>query len=442
MNKSGQVLIIALAILLFISILLPALVKYTQHESAWTLKQQRNTRAFQLAEGAVERGYQQLLISTSSWYDLQAGTPVSGLHFDQTYTVGTGESFQILITSGPSTQQATITGVGRSEGGGGGTIEIRGVRAVYSNSTSGNNAITAGNTVTIGASVNVEWGAVISYTNIVAGGRAHPRFYSAGNVDLDGNGSTPPNTDNLQWWSYQTNLPSQPQVDLQYYKTLAQGYGANLHAGCPAYYNNPGSGVNTNITGCEDPDGRTYYFETGDWTWKNPGPNFIYGNVIIATGNMSISGNGGTGSASGSYSTPIPPQAWKEYANDWATYKCMDSYANTNYPTYTNALNASYSCTTNANIPNGCINGAGSVLVHGFVYAGGGAGLNGGGNARFHGVVITPNTVTVNTSNYTIYFDNSVAATVRTKTLSLTRSSWKDVAGCNWPSASGPAYCP
>jgi len=298
--------------------------------------------------------------------------------------------------------------------------------------------------VTIGASVNVEWGAVVSYTSINSGGRAYPRFYSSGSIDLDANGSTPPNSDNLQWWSYQTNMPPQPQLDLLYYKALAQSYGASP-AGCPPYYYNPGA-VNTNVTGCIDTNNRTYYFETGDWTWKNPGPNFILGNVIIAAGNMSISGNGGTGAAQGVYTTPIPPQAWREYANDWATYRCMDNYANAHFATYPAAVNASYVASATSSppathqIPSTCVNSAGSVLVHGLVYAGGGAGLNGGGNARFHGVVMTPNTVSIATSNYTIYFDNAVAAAVRTKSVNLSRTSWQDISNCGW---SGPhATCP
>src|SRR5205807_9875192 len=114
---------------------------------------------------------------------------------------------------------------------------------------------------------NVEWGSVVSYTSIDPGGRTHPRFYSAGAITGEDTNPAPPNTDNIGWWSFDTNLPAQPAVDLQYYKKQAQSYGPNLNAGCPPYYNNPGGGVNTNVAGCIDTSGNTYYFDTGDWTW-------------------------------------------------------------------------------------------------------------------------------------------------------------------------------
>jgi len=208
--------------------------------------------------------------------------------------------------------------------------------------------------------------------------------------------------------------------------------------GVPLLFPKPGKGVNTNITGCIDTNNRTYYFETGDWTWKSPGPNFIYGNVVLATGNMSISGNGGTGAAQGTYTTNIPPLAWMEYgetAADWTTYRCMDAYASANFATYQDAVNADYTSSATHQIPSACVNAAGSVLTHGFIYAGGGTGLNGGGNARFHGVVMTPNTVSVNSSNFTIYFDNTVASTIHTKSVSLSRSSWQEIATCSWTGA-------
>jgi len=400
----------------------------TQNESRWTLKEQRTTRAYQLAESAIEHGYQNLLLSTSTWYDVQGGASVSGFHFDTTYTGVQSGEYEIRYAAGPGTSDLTITGVGRSTTADG-TRELRAIKAVYSNGGSATNAITAGNTVTIGASVNVEWGAVISYTSIDPGGRTHPRFYTSGSITGVDTLPAAPNTDNVQWWSYKTDLPPQPQVDLQSYKNIAQGYagaGITAPAGCPSYYTNAGSGVNTNVTGCEDTSNRTYYFETGDWTWKSPGPNFVKGNIILASGNMSISGNGGDGSTSGVYNAAIPPLAWQEYgksSTDWNTYRAMDTSAPA---TYAAAVTASYVSTAHYPLSN--------VLANGFVYAGGGSGLSGGGNAVFHGVIMTPNTVTINTSNYTMYFDNTVAATIRMKTLSLTRSSWQELGNCSWSS--------
>ena len=205
-NRSGQVLIIAIGILLFLAIALPSIVLLTQNESRWTLKEQRTTRAYQLAESAVEHGFQNLLLSTSTWYDVEAGTPINGFEFDQKYTGVYGGEYEIKYAAGPAISQVTITGVGRATTADG-TKDLRAIKAVYANASGLTNAITAGNTVTIGASVNVEWGAVISYTSIDPGGRTHPRFYTSGSITGVDTDPTPPNTDNLQWWSFKTDLP-------------------------------------------------------------------------------------------------------------------------------------------------------------------------------------------------------------------------------------------
>ena len=236
-RQGGQVLIGAIILLVLLSIALPALVRYTQNESIWTQKDSHSTKAFQLAEAAAEQGFQQLLLSSTAWTNTQAANPPAGFNFDQTYSAP-GGTYEIRLKAGASASLLEVTGVAKSNG------EIRAVKSIYTNSGVGNSAITAGNTVTVGASVNVEWGAVMSYNSITAGGRAHPRFYSTGSIDLDSNGSTPPNTDGVQWWSYQTNMPSQPQLNLAYYKAQAQAAGASP-AGCPSYYSNPGTGVNT-----------------------------------------------------------------------------------------------------------------------------------------------------------------------------------------------------
>ena len=54
--SGAQIVIGAIVLLVVLAILVPAIIVYVQNESKWTLKEQRNTRAFQLAEAAVEGG--------------------------------------------------------------------------------------------------------------------------------------------------------------------------------------------------------------------------------------------------------------------------------------------------------------------------------------------------------------------------------------------------
>jgi hypothetical protein len=432
-------MVIAILILVILAITLPALVSYIQSESRWTVKEQHTTKSYQLAEAAVEHGHQKLLISTSTWDLVQAGTPVPDFDFDNTFTGVSGGSYQIQYAAGPSVNQITITGVGRATTSDGST-DVRAIRVIYTNGSAGTTAITAGKAVSLGASVNVEWGGIISYTSIDPGGRTHPRFYSAGAITGYDSSSAAPNTDNVLYWAYETDLPSMPQVDLQFYKNKAISQGANPNPGCPAYYAAVGPG---NVNGCIDTGDKTYYYDSGDWTWRNPGPNFIQGNIILATGNMSISGNGGTGAVQGAYNWPIPPRAWEEYGKSslsWDVYQCMDGFANANFATYQDAVDADYTAAVNEDIPSACLPAGGTMLLHGFIYAGGGSGLSGGGNSRFHGAIMTPNTASATTSNFTIYFDENTAATIRTVGLNLTRASWRELSNCSWTGAT--ASCP
>jgi len=84
LNRSGQIMIIAIGILLFLAIALPTVILMTQNESRWTVKEQRTTKSYQLAESAVEHGFQQLLLSTNTWTLVQGGSTINGFHFDQT----------------------------------------------------------------------------------------------------------------------------------------------------------------------------------------------------------------------------------------------------------------------------------------------------------------------------------------------------------------------
>src|SRR4051812_10401553 len=131
-NSKGQIIIGAIVLLLILAILVPGIISYVQNESKWTVKEQRTTRAFQLAESAVERGFQQIILSTVTWSTLQAGGALTGFNYDQTYTDLSGGQYEIKMISGPGTQTATITGVGRDTS----NHEIRAVQVIYSNSAS------------------------------------------------------------------------------------------------------------------------------------------------------------------------------------------------------------------------------------------------------------------------------------------------------------------
>src|SRR3989338_11491565 len=83
-NKSGQVLVGVMAVVLFIMIMLPPLVNWIQDESRWTVKEQKSTLAFNVAEAGIDRGVWKLKSTTSTWSAAMAGTAGAGYDFDAT----------------------------------------------------------------------------------------------------------------------------------------------------------------------------------------------------------------------------------------------------------------------------------------------------------------------------------------------------------------------
>ncbi len=401
-NSSGQVIIGAIILLVLLAILVPGIIVYVQNESKWTVKEQRTTRAFQLAEAAVERGFQHVIQTTATWASVQAGAAITHYNFDRVYVDAAGE-YAIRITSGPGTNAATVTGVGRDLS----TNEVRSVRVVYGNSAS-NAAIYAEGGISLTSNPGVEWGPVMSPASIVTT-QAHPRFYSAGSISKDPNGATPPNSDNIQWWSYYPNLPPPPQIDLQAYLSSATAQG-HVYAGGTYDMRNDICGGSATCSG-------VYYF-TGNTTLKTPSA-YVNSGAIVVIGNLTLQGSAGGGSPTAT----IPTNAWKEYGADWAYYRTnYDASAPASFP----GVNGSY--------PHGTLTKAiNNVLVHGFLYVNDALSISGGGNMSIWGSLYLGDQSSLSGSHVKVYYDDTL--TVLTKNISLLRSSWGEVGGCTWAGA-------
>src|SRR5262249_23706195 len=126
-KQSGQILIGVIIVMTILIILLPALVSYIQRESSWSVKEQRSTRAFQLAEAGTERGYQALILSTTSVATVEGGGTLQFYNFDQKYTDLPGGVYAIKLVGNPAAQTITITSVGKDSS----SNEIRAVQVVY-----------------------------------------------------------------------------------------------------------------------------------------------------------------------------------------------------------------------------------------------------------------------------------------------------------------------
>jgi len=419
-DVKGQILVITMVLLLTLAVFIPFLIQMAQSESRWTVKEQKNTQAFHLAELAVERGYQQLILSTITWAAASAGTAVSGFNFDATYTDPSGGEYQIRFTTS-SGSGVYVTGVGRDKG----RKEIRAVKAQFVGNGDADNSIYSGGQVSVSGSGNVEWGPIMARSDIDTGGRKWPRFYSTGGINPYDTNPAPGNSNNLNYWAYYTSLPAFPSIDLNYYKNQAIALGA-APAECGGTYFKAG---NITFQGCSAGgagQAGTWYL-TGNATFKaGASGNYIVGEVV-ALGNLEMNGNGGSFKA---LTVPIPPAAWKEYGEPtgvaWAHYLTMDAGAPASYAA---AVASSYEAADTENITN--------ILVNGLMYQGANYEATGCGNVGFYGVVFCQAKPTLG-ANMTVWYKSGVLLAGTSSVIQ--RIAWKDVS-CSWTTA-GNAVCP
>lgn len=428
-GRRGQILPGVLAILVILSVMVPAMVVWVQRETVFASKQSMNTTAFHMAEAGAEKAYLYISQSTITWTAIQAGTAQTDYKFDKKFTDIEGGSYALSITSGPLTQQVTIVSVGRDRYG----KETRALRIVYTNSILGDTAIYAGGGVRIAGGTNVEWGGVMSPATVDATNRSHPQFWSASQITGKDTNANPPNCDGpscCQWHAFEKNLPVPPDLDFDFYRSSAA-----TSTGCPDYAGARGKAVNgTALAGScyyngdvtdwnETTSGKTIFIE-GSLTVRSPGMYHI--GTMIVKGNVNLP-NGVWGNGSGTMR--MPSRAWKQYCNQWSFYTTnFDPAAGVLYPAFP-GLNSSYT--------SGAITKASNKLaINGFMYVGGNFnnGGGGGGNSDAYGVLYSIGTSTLAAaSTIDFYYNGDATASIVTTNVSLTRSSWRDeVRG--WPS--------
>lgn len=417
-QMSGQMAItMVISILLFLLLMFPVMNLFVRNEGMWSVKEKKSTAAFHLAEAGADRAYWKILESVDMWNATSTGT-IAGYNFDAVYKDIGGGSYAIRISSDPTNPESRIVeAVGRDASGN----QLRRIRMYLVNTApAGVSFATRAekNLVNGGGNPHVEWGPVESNGSIIATGRTYPRFYSAGHVTTQDGGSSVASTNDIYWWSYYP-VPASPAINFGFYLASASASGASP---CGGNYYTVGDRT---FTGCKDKSGKTYYI-TGNAIFKSGGAgNHVTGNVI-ALGNVTFSGNGGSANApEGTYAADLPPYAWREYGGNWTWYKT--TFDPGGPATWAGAKAANY-------VANGLHYTLTGVLVHGFLYAGGNMELSGGGNGRFHGVVLAANDSTTDTSNFLIYYDPDVAANIRMNTTPVTivKGTWYEVKA-EWP---------
>ena len=400
-SERGQLIVGVMLLLTLMAIMVPVMVMYTMRESKWTAKQDHSTTAFHLAEAGVEKAYRELSLSTATWYALvENGTPVPNFNFNQNFDDLENGDYTVAISSGPEELQATVISVGKDKRRG----ETRALRVIFGQNIA-DTAVQSLEGVSIGGDkIDVHWGAVIGNDYIDTGGRDYPQFFSASSLDVDGD-PAPPNCDSpdcCQWYAYSPDVPPDPGIDVNFYRSSAQANGFYY----PSDQNWSSFTVSSGVT----------VFVEGNLTLGSPGIN-INGNLIV-TGNVTTNaGAWGTGDPD----MLVPKEAWKQYCNDWAAYDFGDGTKPAVYPGYDSGYESDPALTYNPV--------QSKTAVQGFFYIGGNfSSGGGGGNSRIYGIMFVEGSVSLNgASSITIYYNRAMKSSVKTTRLVLVRKDWRSI---------------
>lgn len=391
-NKGQALIVMALVILIVLTIFAVTLTNLFTMESKWSVKQRRSTIAFYLAEAAIAHAAWKLSESEDVWYSALNGEIISGYDGNTIYSELSNGQYKIIISSGPGISEVTIRGIGRDDS----IYEVRAIEAVYQKLQIPA-AIWAGGKVEIKQGMIVHWGTVVSGNEMKLKGQAedryYPRKYAVGKIEGRDENSDEPNTDNLEYWAYDSGKIGQiPEIDFDYYAEKAKA-----------------SRVPTPKKGTADPEGSGYFIDKAEFKdyviessttviyvnedVKIEGDSFFDIEAMIVMDNIHIHSDGKEfeanipAGAEWEYQHPNAQDVWNNNFDGQDTYHLTD------------------------------------CAFHGFLYAGS-FNCSGGSNS-FVGLVAASGEIKINTM--TIYYDSDVDDSAEFIGIPIERTSWKEV---------------
>lgn len=462
-SERGFALVSAVVMMLMLAILVPALVFLVQHESKWTLKQKRTNTAYYAAEAGVERALWMLRSSTST-YDaiVNDGTVPSGYKLDRVYTDSGVGAYQIGLSSTTTQKEVRVEAFGRDEK----SVEFRRIEVLLRK-----DAVTAAiyaPGITSAGSAKIFWGPLMSKTSIVLQGSAnelYPRKFARGSITSTGGGyasrdsnSSQPNTDGLEWWSYNEppGVPDTPAVDLDYYRGQAKSA-----TGCPAggtsctpagnttccYYT-----TNQNFDNLKSTYNKVYFFEQDA---KFAGSKHFRGHLIVMD-ELDMAGSGESGDQYGAYVATIAVSAYKEYQKNTPKSgdDCLSLSLNCGGGGNGSSDDANYNNAANAERDDGCCHqypgdrglastetyrfGSGCVThgndggaptekisFKGFIYVNGNSKIN--GSVSIHGALVSASGSFTGSGSFSMFYDDDLD--VKMTDSDFTVTSWMELIG-------------
>jgi hypothetical protein len=453
-NDGGFLLVGVLAVMIVLMILIPALIGWVGREAKWTVKEQKNTTAFNLAEAGVDRGMWKLKSSTVSWANATAGTVVAGYNFDTVYNDVEGGRYRIRFTS--TVVNGEVAVVVHGEGKDTASSQTRAIQAIFINASFPGPVLSQG-VLTASGTFEAHWGPLMSQNNInIVGSAASDRFprkFSKQIVQCTVAGwardtsLSPPNTDNVEWWSAY-DVPDLPQLDFATMRSSAAANGTlnyyNVNASSTAHLNSGAFSYTSGDTCQRPPSGAAYashnshFFASNRhpqsknnliWYWDNnvvftgPGNSINtystgFWGTIVVMGNLTIDDTNDSYSIN---NAPIPANAWREYA-------AIDTAATDQYPG-DNGLRVNNTLFDHGSETwtGGPTSSATDVGLRGLIYVGGNFTITADTRADLRGVLWVKGTTTnaATSEKVVIYYERPAGIPVLN--VVLRKESWKEV---------------
>lgn len=338
-NRRGQAMLAAVTVMGVVALIfITAIVYKNSVTQKATVKSGKSSAAHEIANAAIQKGIWALNLNSGNWALLGNGGTLPGYNGDVIYTDMPGGSYKITISAGPNTAtDRTITAYAKDNSS---SPQYSGLRVVLSKSSAQFGAIMAPK-IDLQKPTKVHWGPIYAYDTLDLQKESRnffPRLYSKGKIrSIDTNPSLP-NTDGVQWWSYNFSpgVPAWPQIDLAYYKAQAQAQGRYYAKGDREKSVNHGDDDRLDNDDRDDDDSYTYqnvidtqpyvrFYDHGVKVKFKGGKNLLRG-VIIAMDTVEFKdGPASVGDVNAAYAAAglpnfyphtvqLPQNAWKEYA--------------------------------------------------------------------------------------------------------------------------------
>ena len=440
-REPGQLLPLIIVILLGFSILITVISLSMRNESEWTVKENKSSMAFHLAEAGIDRAVWKINESATGWDKIiHDGIFPENLDGSVTFDEPDKGSYKVRVSSCWVDYEDLViihsVGIDKT------SQQIRGLKVIYSKAAGANSAILSVGGVSFGGNADVHWGPVMNSEGDVTMGNTYPRKYAGiGYIvdgrDPDGVGGTdigptngahasniPMDDEYKDWSSNGVREISEVEVDLSEYSAKAKAYTTPASAPDRANAVPPNSGyypasacpVSFPIHYCDTNANAVYFFE-GDVNMSNsmfvgPNPGTVTSEcAFIVLGDITLPGGSGSTCTSGSYTVNIPTHAWKEY-------QAFDTAATGEYPGDNGFQNNSATFDVNGFTSGNCV-------FHGLIYVSGDL-KSGTANKKLVGVIIVKGSVIHQSGTLEFYYSKVVDEHIKYSGLTYTRQYWAE----------------